>query len=89
MDNNKTTTADVSANDDRTNDASDHGEYDLPVELFAGSVILIMGVLVLVTPLIADMPADVPWDPVLINGLSGGIYVLVGAYFIRRAGYVR
>lgn len=88
MDNNKTTTADVSTNDE-TRKASDHGDYDLPVELFAGSVILIMGVLVLVTPLIADMPADVPWDPVLINGLSGGIYVLVGAYFIRRAGYVR
>lgn len=90
MDNNpKTTTADVSANDDQTNKASDQGEYDLPVELFAGSVILIMGMLVLVTPLVAEMPTDAPWNPVLINGLSGGIYVLVGAYFIRRAGYVR
>lgn len=87
MDNkSNTTTADVSANDE-TNDAFDESEYDLPVELFAGSVILIMGVLVLLTPLIADMPANMPWDPVLINGLSGGIYVLVGAYFIRRAEY--
>ncbi|RRJ31401.1 hypothetical protein [Halocatena pleomorpha] len=90
MDNNpQTTTPDVSATDDQTSKASDQNEYDLPVELFAGSVIFIMGVLVLVTPLITEMPADTPWDPVLINGISGGIYVLTGVYFIRRAGDAR
>lgn len=83
-----TTTADASASDHKTNKASDESEYDLPVELFAGSVIFVMGVLVLVTPLITEMPADTPWDPVLINVSSGAIYMLVGAYFIRRAEYL-
>lgn len=83
----KTTTADVSDGDYETDNAADESEYDLPVDLFAGTVILIMGVLVLVTPLITDMPTDTPWDPVLINVSSGAIYVLAGAYFIRRAEY--
>ena len=62
-------------------------DYDLPVELFAGIVILIMGVLVLITPLVTEMPSEFVWDPTLINGISGAIYLVVGAYFIRRAGY--
>ena len=62
-------------------------DYDLPVELFAGIVILIMGVLILITPLVTEMPSDFVWNPTLINGISGAIYLVVGAYFIRRAGY--
>lgn len=84
----KTTTADASSSDYDTDEVSDDSEYDLPVELFAGSVILILGVLVLVTPLITEMPTDIPWNPTLINVTSGAIYVLAGAYFIRRAGYI-
>lgn len=83
-----TTTTDASGSDPTTNEASSGSEYELPVNLFAGSVILIMGVLVLVTPLITSMPTDVPWDPVLINATSGVIYVLVGAYFIRRSRHI-
>lgn len=82
-----TTTADVTTSDTQTNKASEESEYELPVELFAGSVIIVMGVLVLITPLITAMPTDIPWDPVLINMFSGSIYVLVGAYFVQRANY--
>lgn len=79
----ETTTADASGSDATTNEAPGENDYELPVELFAGTVILIMGVLVLVTPLITDMPTDLPWDPILINVTSGAIYMAAGAYFIR------
>lgn len=81
----KTMIQDSSADDQNASDAPSETEYDLPVELFAGSVILIMGVLVLVTPLTTDMPADLPWNPLLINILSGGIYVLIGLFFLWRS----
>lgn len=81
----KTMIQDSSANDQHTSDAPSENEYDLPVELFAGSVILIMGVLVLVTPLTTDMPANLPWDPLFINILSGGLYVLIGFFFLWRS----
>ncbi|UPM45025.1 hypothetical protein [Halocatena salina] len=79
----ETTTTDATT--DESDAASDTNEYELPVELFAGSVILTMGVLVLVTPLITTMPSDVPWDPVFVNVTSGAIYVLCGMYLVHRA----
>lgn len=81
----KTMIQDSSADDQNASDVPSENEYDLPVELFAGSVILIMGVLVLVTPLTTDMPADLPWNPLLINILSGGLYVLIGFFFLWRS----
>ncbi|MFC6907107.1 hypothetical protein [Halalkalicoccus tibetensis] len=64
-------------------------EYNLPVELFAGIVILIMGCLVLVTPLIYDMPTDLVWNPLIINLFSGSIYLVVGVIFIYRSDYIQ
>ena len=60
-------------------------EYDLPVELFAGAVVIVMGILVLATPLITEMPSNWVWDPLLMNLISGSIYVIAGLFLIYRA----
>lgn len=86
-DESKRMTDNTTASEQESPEPSSENDYDLPVELFAGIVILIMGALVLITPVFSDMPADLVWDPILINGISGTIYLLVGAYFIRQAGY--
>jgi hypothetical protein len=59
-------------------------EYDLPIQLFAGTVIAIMGLLVLATPLVTAMPSDHVLDPTAMNVVSGGIYVAVGVFFAYR-----
>lgn len=83
-----TTTVDEPSENYEMTETSDESNYDLPVELFAGLVILTMGLLVVVTPLITEMPNDVPWNPVLLNVTSGALYIVVGAYFVRRSGVV-
>lgn len=59
--------------------------YDLPIELYAGVIIVIMGALVLVTPLLTQMPSDAPWNPTLMNLISGSIYVIVGLGLLFRS----
>ncbi|QRV17648.1 hypothetical protein JMJ58_22845 (plasmid) [Haloterrigena salifodinae] len=81
-----TQTQDEPIDDPREQTASGTDEYDLPIDLYAGAIILIMGVLVLVTPLFTDMLSDAPWRPTSMNLISGTIYVLVGLVLLRRAG---
>lgn len=89
MDKESTTTATETSRSEQTTTKSNDGEeYNLPVELFAGIVILIMGFLVLITPLIYEMPTNLVWDPIFINIASGAIYLLVGAFFLYRSDYI-
>ncbi|WP_101295903.1 hypothetical protein [Halegenticoccus soli] len=81
-----TSTKDGQASDLSTIQKTDD-EYDLPIELFAGTIILTMGILVLVTPIVTEMPTDSPWNPTAMNVITGGIYLLIGAGFLRRAGF--
>ncbi|WP_129115351.1 hypothetical protein [Halegenticoccus tardaugens] len=84
QDQRKTLKKDVSTEDRVTTERPDEG-YDLPIDLFAGVVIVAMGILVLVTPLITAMPADAPWNPTAMNIISGSIYLLIGMGFLYRA----
>lgn len=86
-DESKRMTDNTTVTEQESPETSRENDYDLPVELFAGIVILIMGALVLITPVFSEMPADLVWNPTLINAISGTIYLVVGAYFVRRAGY--
>ncbi|WP_227379388.1 hypothetical protein [Haladaptatus halobius] len=79
-----TMTGDGTSSEQQATETTTSDSYDLPVSLFAGIVILIMGILVIITPLFAAMPTNSAWDPVLMNLISGSLYVIVGAYFIWR-----
>ena len=59
--------------------------YDVIAEIFIGSMVSIMGVLVVVTPLVSDMPEDHPWNPVLIDVLVGALYLIIGGFVLYRA----
>jgi hypothetical protein len=83
-----TTTEETTRKEQMTVESDTSREYNLPVELFAGIVILIMGSLVLVTPLFADMPTNLVWDPVFVNVSSGILYLIVGAIFVYRSDYI-
>lgn len=83
-----TVTEETTTGEQTTTEPAADKEYNLPVELFAGIVIFIMGLLVLITPLIYEMPTDLVWDPILINVASGTIYLLVGAFFVYRSDYI-
>lgn len=80
-----TQTQDEPIDDPRNRAQSDADEYDLPIDLYAGVIIAIMGILVLVTPLLTEMPADAPWNPTLMNLISGAIYLIVGLGLLLRA----
>lgn len=68
-----------------TRNGDEQNHYDLPVELFAGTVVTTMGILVVLTPLIANMPRDYVWNPVLMDLLSGAIYIVIGIYLLIRS----
>lgn len=70
--------------DDRATERDDEDEYDLPIELFAGTVILIMGILVVLTPLTTEMPGDWVWSPTAMNAFGGTIYIVVGGFLLYR-----
>lgn len=79
----------ISTSDETDNEQSgatraDESEYDLPIELYAGTVILIIGVLVAITPFTAEMPTDWVWDPVMMNTISGAIYITAGVFLLHR-----
>ena len=78
----KSTTSEAGSSINSTNEQT---EYDLPVELFAGSVVIIMGVLVLLTPLITTIPQDYVWNPALMDLVSGAIYIIIGVYLLIRS----
>ncbi|WP_121741490.1 hypothetical protein [Natronorubrum halophilum] len=80
-----TQTQDEPIDDSRTRAQSDADGYDLPIDLYAGTIIAIMGLLVLITPLVAEMPSDAPWNPMAMNLISGAIYVVVALALLVRA----
>lgn len=59
--------------------------YDVMAEVFIGSLVSIIGALVVVTPLISDMPEEHPWNPVLIDVLVGALYLIIGGFVLYRA----
>lgn len=59
--------------------------YDVVAELFIGSLVSIIGLLVLITPLVSSMPEDYPWNPVLVDVLVGALYLIIGGYVLFRA----
>lgn len=59
--------------------------YDVVAEIFIGSMVSIIGLLVLVTPLVSAMPEDHPWNPVLIDLSVGTLYLIIGGFILYRA----
>lgn len=59
--------------------------YDVVAEIFIGSMVSIMGLLVLITPLTTDMSEDSPWNPVFIDVSMGALYLIIGGYVLFRA----
>ncbi len=59
--------------------------YDVMAEVFIGSLVSIIGALVMVTPLISDMPEDHPWNPAIIDVLVGALYLIIGGFVLYRA----
>jgi uncharacterized membrane protein HdeD (DUF308 family) len=60
-------------------------EYDVASEIFIGSMVLIMGALIFITLLVTDMPEEHPWNPVVMNVLTGSIYLVIGGFVLYRA----
>jgi hypothetical protein len=60
-------------------------ESNLRIGVFAGSIVIIMGVLVLLSIFISDMPTGYPVDPVSLNLIGGGLYIGIGSYLIIRS----
>jgi hypothetical protein len=59
--------------------------YDVTAEFFIGSLVAIIGALVLVTPLFSAMPRNHPMNPALLDVIVGGMYVVIGGVVFARA----
>ena len=61
------------------------GDYDITAEVFIGSMVSAIGLLVLITPLVSTMPQDHPMNATLIDVVIGLIYIAIGALVFYRA----
>jgi len=60
-------------------------EYNVATEIFIGAMLTIIGVLVLITPVVSEMPRDLPVDPVLLDVVIGLLYLAIGTGVFGRA----
>ena len=63
----------------------DRRSYDITAETFIGALVVIIGALVLITPLFSAMPRDHPMNPALLDVIVGGMYVVIGGVVFARA----
>jgi hypothetical protein len=72
-----------SVEDDRLDEGTEENGYDLHIEYFAGSVISFIGMMILITLVIADMPQNISYA-FQINGISGLLYLTAGGFLLYR-----